>query len=479
MKNRTARRLALLLALLLLLAPLTSCDLLFGDEPEGSGDLSSVISSATDTYFTSGTVTAPPTSEGGEGSVITREQFEAFLSLVNYSKVLTAESAFRQYYIGEYRTVADCILEVYDTVIANYYFEKVTEAELATSIFINSYISVLGDRYGYYYDPSSYGEYTEDISGEYSGIGVSVTLNADGYADILTVFAGSPAEEVGMLPGDLIVGVGDADFAEIGYQEAINRIRGEVGTAVALTVERDGERITFTVTRRKVTEITVEHRMLENNIGYIRITSFDERTYEQFVTAHRALAEAGAVSYIFDVRNNPGGTLTSVVAILEYILPDGDIVHLNYKDDKSDTTIDSIFDLSVGYMDGKTRQYYDNHAITAPMVVLANGNTASAGELFTSSLMDYGVATVLGEKTYGKGVGQTSFYISDDGSAIALTVFSYDPPTSKNYDGVGITPHVAVSLSEEASKKNLYKLTDEEDAQLQAAVARITPSNGQ
>ena len=473
MKYRVTRRLSLLLALVLLLAPLTSCNFLFGEKPEVSGDLSSVISSATDSYFTSGTVTSPPESEGGVGSAVERAEFEAFLALVNYTKVSAAESAFAQYYIGNYRTVSACILEIFDTIVANYYFERVEEAELATTIFINSYISVLGDRYGYYYDPASYGDYTEDINGEYSGIGVSVTLNADGYADILTVFAGSPAEEVGLLPGDLIVGVGDADFAEIGYQEAINRIRGEVGTAVTLTIERDGERFTFTVTRRKVTEITVEHKMLEGSIGYIRITSFDDRTYEQFVEAHRALETAGARAYVFDVRNNPGGTLTSVVAILEYILPEGDIVHLNYKDPRNDRTIDSIFDLSISYMDGTNREYYEGHVIATPMVVLANGNTASAGELFTSSLKDYGVATVLGDKTYGKGVGQSSFYISDDGSAIALTIFSYDPPVSANYDGVGITPDRAVSLSEEAARKNLYKLTYEEDAQLQAALSHL------
>ncbi len=306
-----------------------------------------------------------------------------------------------------------------------------------------------------------------------------MSVNAAGYAEILNVFPGSPAEEVGILPGDVIVAVEGEDFALIGYQNAVDRIRGAAGTSVGLTLERDGVRLGFSVVRRAVTEVTVDSRMLDGNIGYIRIVSFNERTYEQFVSAHRALDAEGAVAYVFDVRYNPGGTLNSVVAMLEYILPDGPIVHLNYKNDIDDTTIDSIYDINRLYMDGVERVYYRDHAITEPMVVLANGSTASAGELFTSSLDDYGVATVIGEQTYGKGVGQTSLPLATDGSALVMTVFSYDPPTSGNYDGEGIEPDIKVSLSEEAAGKNLYKLTYAEDAQLQAAVAALASAGVQ
>ncbi|MBQ2719243.1 MAG: PDZ domain-containing protein [Clostridia bacterium] len=466
MKHKLYRALSLLLAALLLSLPLASC----GVFEEG---LSALVTRATESYFS----TSSPSSTSGESA--DEAAFRAFLDLVNYDKVEETEKVFRTYYIGEFREIEVCLPEVFDHILANYYYDRVTETEIATTVFINSYLAVLGDRYAYYYDPSSYGDYTEDISGEYSGIGVSVTLNAEGYADILTVFASSPAEEAGLLPGDLIVAVEGVDFAEIGYQEAINRVRGEVGTTVTLTIERDGVRRDYTVTRRKVTEETVDHKMLDGDIGYIRITSFDDRTYEQFVEAYEALAAGGAEAYVFDVRNNPGGTLTSVVAILEYILPNGDIVHMNYKDPRYDKTVTTIYDVSRVYMDGVDRVYYENHAITAPLTVLANGNTASAGELFTSSLMDYGVATVIGEVTYGKGVGQSSFYVDNDGSAVTVTIFRYDPPVSPNYDGVGITPDLAVSLSEEASRKNIYKLTLDEDAQLRAAIAHLTSANAQ
>ena len=267
----------------------------------------------------------------------------------------------------------------------------------------------------------------------------------------------------------------------IGYQNAIDLIRGLEGTTVTVTLERDGVRFDATMPRRRVTEQTVDYKMLAGNVGFIRISSFDDTTYTQFVEAHRALDAEGAESYVFDVRNNPGGTLTAVVAVLEYILPDAytlpsghtvnHIVTLNYKVDMYDATIASIYDFDPSFMD--TRTYYEGHAITEPMVVLANGNTASAGELFTSSLKDYDVAQVIGEQTFGKGIGQSSFSIGRDGSALVMTVFSYDPPVQPNYQDVGILPDVAVSLSEEAASKNIYKLTLDEDAQLKAALASL------
>lgn len=468
-------RLAALTLLLVSLLLLGSCR----QETDDLGDLaSSALGSYT--YTTTAPVTTAPATTApvtGPEAPLTTAELEAFLALVDFSKVERAEACYDAYYIGEYRPVNDCFGEIFDTLSALPAIRTVTEPERATGVFIEIYARTLGDYYGYYYPPTDYSDYTDDIAGKYTGIGVSVLLDEEGYAEIINVFPGSPAEEVGLLPGDVLVAVGGEDFAAIGYQNAIDRIRGEAGTSVSLTVRRDGERLTFSVPRREVTEVTVESRMMDGQIGYIRIISFNERTYQQFVAAHRALDAAGAVSYVFDLRNNPGGTLNAVVAIAEYILPDGPIVHLNYKNDRDDFTIDSIFDIvNAGYMDGTERVYYEGHAIEKPMVVLANGSTASAGELFTSSLKDYGVATVIGDGTYGKGVGQTSFYVATDGSAITMTIFSYDPPTSPNYDGVGITPDIPVSLSEAAAKKNLYKLTYAEDTQLQAAVAALTPA---
>ncbi len=456
----TKKLLLFLLALTLFVLLLASCDLGGRWDPDATVTYASVT--------TDGAGNEPPLSD---------EEFAAFYSLVDQRKVSRAELYYRQFYVGEYRSVEDCAAEIEEAVRAVVGIRTVTDTETATGLYIDLYARMQGDYYAYYYSPDDYGDYGDDLEGEYTGIGVSVSVNEEGYAEILNVFPGSPAEEVGMLPGDVLIAVGGEDFARNGYNKAVDRTRGEAGTSVSLTVRRGASELDFTVVRRPVTEVTVDSRMIGEDVGYIRIISFNERTYEQFVAAHRALDAQGAASFVFDVRYNPGGTLNSVVAILEYILPDGPIVRMNYKNDGDDATVSSIYDIHTGYMNGDTRVYYENHAITEPMVVLTNGGTASAGELFTSALNDYDVATVVGETTYGKGVGQSSLPLANDGSYLVFTVFYYDPPFTGNYKGVGITPDVAVSLSEEAAGVNIYKLPYEQDAQLQYAVGHLAGTN--
>ena len=474
---------AALLALLALLSLLCSCGLF--DRGEGEPP-SAVTSLPHPSEVTSPPTTAPVTTQAPattappSGGTLpptpitppTDDELYGMVARVDLDKLSLVQMYYFYYYVGEFREVNECLYEIYELLRTVEGVGEITDPEQATALFIDAYCRTLGDFYGYYYPAEDYDDYVDDMGGEYVGIGVSVTLTEAGYAEILTVFSGSPAEDAGLLPGDLLVEVDGEDFAAVGYQEAINRIRGVEGTLVSVAVLRDGERIAVTMPRRRVVEETVDYRMMNGGIGYIRITSFDAETYTQFVAAHRALDAAGATSYVFDVRNNPGGTLSSVLAILEYILPDGVIVKMNYKQDASDAEFSSIMDYDPGYMVG--RDYYGGHEITEPMVVLANGRTASAGELFTSSLMDYGVAEIVGEQTYGKGIGQTAIAF-DDGSGFVFTVFYYDPPTSQNYHGVGIAPDHPCTLPEEAEQKNIYKLTYEEDTQLQAAVALLIP----
>lgn len=493
--KRLARALSFLLLLVFLLPVCSSCqhdgnpaqdlkDLVLGKLPGWIATTAQNPATSVPTATSAPVTTAPPpvttlpvttaqptgkiVYEAGERK-ITESQLSDFLCLVRYEDVLTAEMYFENYFIGTFRTVDEACSDIFLIAMENFYIENITDPEDATEIFINCYLESMDEEFGVYYAPKNATSFYEDSEGEYYGIGVSVTQNEDGYLDVLLVFPDSPAEKAGILPGDLLVGVGGDDIAKVGYQPTIDRIRGELGTTVNLTYERDGARYEVSVGRDKVTEITAEGRMIGDDIGYIRITSFDEKTYEQFVNTYLELEQAGARAWVFDLRNDPGGSLSSVVAMAEFVLPDGPIVHLTYKDVQY--TYNSIYDCYPKYMLGKT--YYRNHKTEAPVVVLTNGNTASAAELFTSSLRDYGICYVIGTTTYGKGVGQNIFGFSD-GSVLLVTSFSYDPPTSPNYHKIGIVPDETVELPGTAARKHVYRLTAEEDTQLAAAIAYLT-----
>ncbi len=417
---------------------------------------------------------------------LTYDEIRTRLSACEYNayKLSSVEVTYKQHYVGNFKNVVSLADAIVTRMINNYKMAAVTaDAEILTTTLVNCYLYAIGDKYGAYYSEADQPNYEENITGTYSGIGVSVTLTASGYVEVLNVFPDTPAIEAGLMPGDLFVAVEGEDIAELGYYPAIDKMRGEVGTSVSFTIERDGQRIDMTVTRAIVTEKVVYHDVLDGDVGYIRITSFDKNTYTQFVTAYNTLTAAGIDSIIFDLRANPGGLLDSVVAVLEYILPAGDIVNLNYK--TQSYTVSTVLNL-VGKTDPNYSAYLDgyinDHKIGLPMVVLTNEYTASAGELFTGALRDYDGkgkinATVMGTKTYGKGVGQSGMQNvlkidkdgNTDGSLLSLTTFYYTPPYSGNYDGVGIVPDTTVELSEEAQNINIYKLTYEMDAQLQAA----------
>ena len=448
--------LLLVLALLLCLS-LFSCD----DEGIPSDTQPSV------------TTKAPVTTEK---PAYTQEDLDRVLSLVDQNKVIQVEVIFEYLYVGEFKTYEQIKEEVDAFILENVLLDKVETIDDATTVFLDSYLHVMGDKYACYYDPTAYDEYKEDLQGEYAGIGVEITLNEDRYIDVLSVFRDSPADRIGILPGDVLIAVNGEDIATIGYYETLSKVRGGIGTSVNLTISRDGELLSFDVVREMVTEITVEGELKNGYIGYVRISGFNDKTYEQFVDEYKRLISEGARGFIFDMRNNPGGTLDSVIAILEFILPDGPIVHLEYKDPTMNQSVSSIWEYRPIFP--LLNKYYENHEIELPMVVITNGRTASAGELFTSSLNDYDVATLVGTKTYGKGVGQRGVALFDengnaDGSIVNITYFHYAPPFSENYDGVGIYPDILVELSEEAQKKNLHRLTEEEDTQLKAAIEEL------
>lgn len=343
------------------------------------------------------------------------------------------------------------------------YIGELDEDEISDYI-VHGYVAGTGDKYAAYYNKEEYAEMMEDLNGELEGIGVSVIYNADEAAiEIINVFPDSPAHDAGVQVGDLIKYVGDdyESVASLGYNMAVSKVKGEAGTVarfIAYRGENNSEEIKFEIVRAHVVEQVVTYRLhsADSTVGIIKISSFDTATVKQFNEAITALRDMGAEKLVFDVRNNPGGELNTICSILDTLLPEGPVIR--------------AVDVS-----GTEQVLYrsDANELDMPMAVLVNSGTASAAELFTSALNDYEKATVVGTLTYGKGCMQT-FYPLSDGGAIKLTSAMYYPPFSDNYDGVGITPDVEVELSATAKAKNIYKLTDDEDDQLKAAVASFS-----
>lgn len=389
-------------------------------------------------------------------------------------KLVGTNYLYYLYYVGEFVSIADVASEVCFLLGTSYYLDRMDGEDQFNAAFIRGYQQIIGDKFGYYYTEEDLA--SQDASVHYVGIGVSVLLTDDGYAEVVQVFRGSSAEEAGILGGDVIVAVNGEDFAKIGYNDAIDLIRGEEGTLVTVSVRRGSEILHFTMERRQTTSSSVTYEAISSQngkIGFIRISTFNEITFPQFCDAVEALEAEGVESYIFDVRNNLGGLLTSVLGILDYILPENTnipLVRMQY----SDGSARSIYSLE-DYMPNAYKNGFEkakNHSIAKPIAVLCNGSSVSASELFVSCLRDFEYAEIIGETTYGKGVGQSSYSFTN-GGYLYLTAFYYAPPLSENYHEVGITPDRVVSLSDEAKSTNLFLLPYELDTQLQAAVSYI------
>ena len=301
--------------------------------------------------------------------------------------------------------------------------------------------------------------YMEESSGEMVGIGVHIIYNNEmGALEVISVMRDSPAQEAGVQPGDLIVMVEGESVAELGYYPATDKMLGELGSIARFTVRR-GENYSeikeFSITRAKVTDTTVESRLYDNSIGIIRITQFAENTGENVRFAVSDLLTKGAKALIFDVRYNPGGALNGIVDTLAFLLPKGPIIRIVDKEGKEQVLTSD-----------------DSCVSDVPMAVLVNGSTASAAELFTSALQDYKMATIIGTTTYGKGTMQTVIPLPD-GSGITISYRMYNPPYSDKSEGVGVIPDIDLPLDEALLDKIFYKITDEEDNQLQAAIAEV------
>lgn len=353
-----------------------------------------------------------------------------------------------------------------DSIVRSNYVGDIDDGELS-DILSEAYIYGIGDKYGRYLNEEELGTFISGTSGNSIGIGVQVIYDSEINAlEIVNISPGSPAQEAGIMVGDLIVSVSGSSVSDIGYEEAMTRMRGEEGTVAEFTVIRnDSETIDFSLTRARVTDVSVLYHLyadasgVNTNIGIIKITGFNDKTPEQFKAAVEDLKTKGADRFVFDVRYNPGGELNSITETLDYILPEGPIVRV------------------VEASGNENVIYSDSEFMDSKMVVMINGYTASAAELFSCALKDYAAngsldAYLIGETTYGKGTMQKAIALGD-GSAISISTNLYNPPYSDNYEGVGVKPDMEVSLSEAAKSVNIYKLSDFEDDQLQAAISYL------
>ncbi len=337
-------------------------------------------------------------------------------------------------------------------VVNNRYVGEYDESESMDTL-LSGFIEGV-DRYGVYMDKASYLEYKNGLEGKNSGIGLNVKYVAStGYLKITRVRAGSPAEKAGVLPGDIIKKIDDVDVSTQSYSDATTKLQAEVGTEIKLTLLRDQTEVNTKVSVQIYTEETVAYRLLVNNTGYVSISEFDTNTAEDFKAAVEELKGKGVTKFVFDVRNNTGGSLTAVTEILDYILPKGTLC----------TTKDRV---------GTEKTYSsDASCLTGEIIVLINGGTYSGGELFAAAIRDFKYGTLIGTKTYGKGMAQEVIPLGDE-SALYLSTNMYYPPNGENYDGVGVAPHIEVKLTADQEDR-FYELTFDEDAQLQQAMTAL------
>lgn len=319
-------------------------------------------------------------------------------------------------------------LEKLESLIGSKFLKEVDEKELQDGIY-EGYVSGLGDPYSVYYDEEATKSLNESTQGEYDGIGAVLTQDKNtGIITLTQIYEGSPAEKAGLKADDILYKVAGEEVTGIDLTEVVTHIKGEKGTEVELTVIRGekSEEVTVTAVRETIEYPTVSSKILEDTIGYLRITEFDSVSYDQYVEAYNDLKSQGMKGIVIDLRSNPGGNLNTVCQILDLILPEGKIVYTEDKDGKQQELTSD-----------------EEHQIDIPMTVLVNGYSASASEIFAGAVQDYGLGEIIGTQTYGKGVVQQIFDLGD-GTCVKLTIAKYFTAKGQDIDGKGITPDITV-----------------------------------
>ena len=322
-------------------------------------------------------------------------------------------------------------LNAIDSVLESFYFGDVDDETAKDNIY-KAYLSSYGDKYTMYYTADEYKALKESTNGKFYGIGAVCQLSGEGGVLLVDVYDNGAGYQAGLRSGDRVVNVDGRDITGMELSSAVALIKGDKGTSVTLEVIRGTERLTFSAVRDAVEAKTVSYTLLDNNIGYLSISQFEEVTTKQFKAAVEDLQSQGMKGLVIDIRNNPGGLLDTVVGMLKYMLPDGLIV---YTEDKQ----------------GNRKEYkgQDNDEFNLPLAVIVNGNSASASEIFAGARQEYGKGTIIGTQTYGKGIVQTVKPLTD-GSAIKFTIAKYFTPKGQDIHGKGVTPDMVVEYDTDA-----------------------------
>lgn len=352
---------------------------------------------------------------------------------INAYKLNQAESKVRANYYEELPERQE-IAETIASLFIEHFYDKIdlNDKTAVTDAVLECFLAAIGDPWAYYRTAEKYEDYSQSLQGGEKFVGIGVVMNSQ-TLEITAVYPDSGAAAAGIKPRDVLFGVEDKTIEDTEADELLNMIKGEVNTTVKIVVKRNGEIMEFNVTRKLLTERTVNYHIGENGIGYIQITQFLASTVTEFKEAANYCVANNAGALVLDLRSNPGGLVSSAVEIIDYLTPDA-------KNRR-------IASYSIGGEDFVFCTE-DGHSIDLPIVVICNGGTASASELFTGAMRDFGKEGILdvlivGENTYGKGVAQSSFYLFD-GSALTFTISYCYPPSGVHFNNIGIAPDVAV-----------------------------------
>jgi carboxyl-terminal processing protease len=374
----------------------------------------------------------------------------AFAVAILGSAIVTMQLTYRE------QTPAEAKTAEIGAYLDRFFIDDYDEEKLADAA-ASAMVEATGDRWSYYLTAEEKSSYDEQMQNAYVGIGVTITAQEElGGMRIEAVTAGGPAEEAGLLTGDIITEVEGEKTLDLGMTGTRAKVRGEEGTFVTLTILRGEESFPVSVERRSIQTPVATYEMLDGQIGYIKIANFDTRCAEETNAAMDELIAQDAKALIFDVRNNGGGYKNELVKVLDKILPEG------------------ILFQSEDYQGSKQIDRSDADCIDLPMAVLVNQDSYSAAEFFAAAIQEYDWGTVVGTKTVGKGNFQTAFTLSD-GSMLNLSIGKYYTPQGRSLTDTGITPDVEIALSDEDGAKLYYgQLEKADDAQLQAAIREIT-----